>query len=543
MAKLIKLIPYESFTLQTSDPVSRVREKLAASIAAPQPLRWFRSRSHVPYTGNLDETGFEIRRIIYYRNSFLPIIRGQFEPTAQGTAIHIKMGLHPLVIAFLVAWGSIWYSVLLLMVLAGAVPGEVAIACFTIPLVVLAIFWGAFWYEVRRSRQDLVNLLIEEIAPQPPAYPRFFDKPWWKVAQVGLILMGIALQIVFIYVLYPSSPGPSSFPSCTQDLARSPHCTLTLTHQLNHPSAQALALSNDGRILASGGQDKAIRVWDTETGQLLQTLQSDSGEVLALAIAPDGNTLVSGSADRMVRIWNLTTNQPPLMLKGHAEAVSFIRLSSDGQTVISGSYNEVKRWNLATGQLESSLSSLSKTNTQLGPVTLESSPNMIVRAIRADGKIAIFELYSGKVIAWDLISDQHIADLSEPFDTVSQDLASAEISPDGTLAILLYNNSVRKYETLFKIWDLSTGEVKASGRAAYSRTWFPHVSVALTGDRILGSTEDGLKLWNLQTGEPEVLLDVDKVGSLVTNLDGTVVAGILGDADSQSAKINVLQQN
>lgn len=538
----MKLIPYETFTLQTSDSISRVREKLAASISTSKPLRWARSHRDASYQGKLYETGFEIRRIIYYRNSFLPTIRGQFEATAQGTAIHIKMGMHPLVTAFLIAWGSIWYGFLFLMVLAGAIQSDVAIACFTIPLIVLAIFWGAFWYEVSRSRQDLVNLLIEEISPQSFTGPRFFNKTQWRAIQIGLILMGIALQLTFVSILFPTR-NSAPFPSCAQNLTRSPYCKLSVTHELNHPSAQVLALSEDGRILASGGRDKAIQVWNTGTGELLQTLQSDSGEVLAVAIAPDGNTIVSGSADRMVRIWNLTTNQPPMMLAGHTNAINIIRISPDGQTIISGSYDEVKRWNLATGQPESSLSSLLRSDVQIGPVTLESSPNIIVRAISADGNIAILEYYSGKVVAWDLIADQQIAELNEPFDTVSKDFTSAYISRDGTLAIILYQNSMRKYETLFKIWNISTGEMKVSGQAAYSQTWFPSVPVALTGDRILGSTDEGLKLWHLQTGEPEVLLEANKVDALVTNLDGTVVAGILGDADTQNAKISLLQQN
>ncbi|MBD1914050.1 hypothetical protein [Leptolyngbya sp. FACHB-8] len=154
----MKLVPYETFTLQTSDSIFQVREKLSAFIEPPKPLRWSHSCSNVPYAGRLDETGFEIRRIIYYRNSFLPIIRGQFEATAQGTTIHIRMGMHPLVIAFLIFWGSIWYSILTLMFVSGAILPDVAIACFVIPTIILAVFWGAFWYEAKRSRQDLVKL-------------------------------------------------------------------------------------------------------------------------------------------------------------------------------------------------------------------------------------------------------------------------------------------------------------------------------------------------------------------------------------------------
>ncbi|OUL26994.1 hypothetical protein [Nostoc sp. 106C] len=67
----------------------------------------------------------------------------------------------------------------------------------------------------------------------------------------------------------------------------------------------ALAFSSDNRILASGGKDGSIHLWDTHTGKELKTLTGHTNAVIALSFAPTGRTLVSGSDDRTVKVWQV----------------------------------------------------------------------------------------------------------------------------------------------------------------------------------------------------------------------------------------------
>jgi hypothetical protein len=99
------------FVFVSALPPAEVVERLRAATRAPSGM-WLLSGyggfgpapPKVRFVGEIGETRFELRRDIRYRNSFLPKIRGEISPQAQGTRIATTFGVHPLVLAFMVFW-------------------------------------------------------------------------------------------------------------------------------------------------------------------------------------------------------------------------------------------------------------------------------------------------------------------------------------------------------------------------------------------------------------------------------------------------------
>ncbi|KAI9034767.1 WD40 repeat domain-containing protein, partial [Aspergillus affinis] len=82
-----------------------------------------------------------------------------------------------------------------------------------------------------------------------------------------------------------------------------------------------------------------------------QTLKGHSSAVQAVAFSPDGQTIASGSNDKTIKLWNAATGEQRQTLEGHSDSVRAVAFSPDGRTIASGSYDgTIKLWNAETGE-------------------------------------------------------------------------------------------------------------------------------------------------------------------------------------------------
>jgi WD40 repeat protein len=98
--------------------------------------------------------------------------------------------------------------------------------------------------------------------------------------------------------------------------------------------------------------DRAVKLWNIRTGELLAKLEGHTYPVLTLAFSPDGSHLVSGSGDTTLRIWDIENRKEINHLKGHSLYVVTCDWSPDGKRIISGEVDgTIAVWDAESGQL------------------------------------------------------------------------------------------------------------------------------------------------------------------------------------------------
>lgn len=108
----------------------------------------------------------------------------------------------------------------------------------------------------------------------------------------------------------------------------------------------ALALSSDGKYLASGGCDKLVRVWDAEKNELLESFKGHRDSISSLAFRLRSHSLFSGSLDRSIKHWNLTEMGYVETLFGHQGEVHGLDSLYKERVVSCGRDRSVRMWKI-----------------------------------------------------------------------------------------------------------------------------------------------------------------------------------------------------
>ena len=272
-------------------------------------------------------------------------------------------------------------------------------------------------------------------------------------------------------------------------------------------AVRGLATSPDGRLVASAGEDRIVKVWNVMTGDPVHELRGHDHRVVAVAFSPDGQRLASGSFDTTVKIWDTSTGTLFVTLRGHQYPVSAIAFSPDGRRLASASLDRtVKIWDLTTAQ---------------AAVILKGHLLQVYGVAFLDGGRRLASASVDKTVkVWDATSGQLVLTLRGH----THDLTGLVSSPDGRrLASASGDRTAR-------IWDATPVEVKPSRddltlRGHTDQVW--GLAYSPDGRRLASASWDAtVRVWDARTHREDLTFrhHIRSVTCVVFSADGRRIA-------------------
>jgi WD40 repeat protein len=337
-------------------------------------------------------------------------------------------------------------------------------------------------YHFKDRYQSATEVISALQVPPPPVPiqvpPQVKTKP--KNLQLFTVLaVGLATTLAIGgYYLFKSPPTPA--PSKQYNLFKTTGegKNLTLAKILNHSQpVWATAISANGQVLASGSQDRTIKVWNAATGQLQRTLTGHKDTVRSLAMSADGRILASGSGDTKIKLWNLPQGKLISTFSGHSSPVWSVAIAPDGKILISASEDgSINIWNLRTGAVK----------------TIESahSNRIFSIALSPDKQTFATGSLDKTIKLWNLSTGKLIRTIDKHTDAVR----TVAYSPDGT------QFASGSWDKTIYIWNPNTGKLLQTLTGHSDRI----VTVVFSNDgQQLASSgiEPTIKLWDIKSGK------------------------------------------
>ncbi|MGD9679216.1 MAG: caspase family protein [Vulcanibacillus sp.] len=268
---------------------------------------------------------------------------------------------------------------------------------------------------------------------------------------------------------------------------------------------EQIDFSPDGKYILAGSQDRTAKLYDAETGKLLQIFKGHNGFVASVAFNPDAKYFATGSGqyDGKVRLWNINSGKEVNASEGFEFGVSSIDFSPDGKLYVTseGGNHEVKIWDTNTSSLIKTLINYDGSGI---------NPEYIHHAyFNSDGKYIVV-VGINEVSIYDPLKNSKIYTFKES----NYPISDAIMNKDNNI---LFTGSI--YGEI-KLWDIKSGKLlkTTQGHSSIINSMIIHPN----GKYLISASEDGTtKLWDISSGEElATLISIGENDWVVTTPDG-----------------------
>jgi WD40 repeat protein len=240
----------------------------------------------------------------------------------------------------------------------------------------------------------------------------------------------------------------------------------------------SVAFSPDGMLLAAGGGDGKIRLWNKKAGPM-ESLRGHLGRVYSVAFSPNGKYMASGSGDGDIRIWNLQ-DYTSVTLDQNTPHVDCLSFSRDGELLASGGDGTIRLWDVESA----------------GCVLILQEEDRVVEslAFSPDGRTLASGTWGNVIRLWDLSTAQCVSTFHE-----STCVHSIVFSPDGKY---IASGSDNKDVRLWNILDQDYSTLKGHTDSVWSVAFSP------SGQHLASGSDDGtVRIWSVSSGKCTAVLD------------------------------------
>jgi WD40 repeat protein len=207
----------------------------------------------------------------------------------------------------------------------------------------------------------------------------------------------------------------------------------------------AIAVFPNKRQMVTGSWDKTLRLWDLEIGVVLKKMEGHSNRVQALAVSRDGQIIASGDEKGEIIGWRGETGESLIKpIRAHSNRIYSVDFSLDGAVLATGSFGAVKFWCTKTWQMQGEPI---KCGTYV--YCIRYSPSGELLAIATYNNIQIYNPSTRQCVA--------------SFGVRSSSLAW---TPDGTRLLSAGDHTIREWDTLTwkqvgRPWEGHTNDIRA----------------------------------------------------------------------------------